>query len=84
MAGLQTEGRNMKTVTSTTGQPLEELARQLVNTDLEMARYPDDQSDTDIVEEYMTRVSLYKGWHLWSNSDDCFRHTKYACILHIF
>jgi hypothetical protein len=50
MAGLQTEGRNMKTVTSTTGQPLEELARQLVHTDLEMARYPDDQSDTDIVD----------------------------------
>lgn len=55
MAGLQTEGRNMKTVTSTTGQPLEELARQLVHTDLEMARYPDDQSDTDIVEKYMKK-----------------------------
>ena len=70
MAGLQTEGRNMKTVTSTTGQPLEELARQLVHTDLEMARYPDDQSDTDIVEEYMNRVSLYKGQHPWCHKTD--------------
>ena len=70
MAGLQTEGRNRKTVTSTTGQPLEELARQLVHTDLEMARYPDDQSDTDIVEEYMNKVSLYKGQHPWCHRID--------------
>ena len=57
-AGNQTEGR--KTVTSHTGQPLEELARQLVATDQEMARYPDDQSDKSSVEEFMTRVSLIK------------------------
>ncbi|XP_052102217.1 golgin subfamily B member 1-like isoform X2 [Mytilus californianus] len=49
-AGLQTEGR--KTVTSMAGQPLEELAKQMVNTDLHMARYPDDQSDDSMVDEY--------------------------------
>ncbi|XP_063434418.1 golgin subfamily B member 1-like isoform X3 [Mytilus trossulus] len=51
-AGLQTEGR--KTVTSMAGQPLEELTKQMVSTDLHMARYPDDQSDDSMVDEYIT------------------------------
>jgi hypothetical protein len=38
--------------------------------DLEMARYPDDQSDTDIVEKYMKKVSLYKGQHAWCHRTD--------------
>ncbi|XP_076104970.1 uncharacterized protein LOC143073368 isoform X3 [Mytilus galloprovincialis] len=51
-AGLPTEGR--KTVTSMAGQPLEELTKQMVSTDLHMARYPDDQSDDSMVDEYIT------------------------------
>ncbi|XP_076104975.1 uncharacterized protein LOC143073368 isoform X8 [Mytilus galloprovincialis] len=55
-AGLPTEGR--KTVTSMAGQPLEELTKQMVSTDLHMARYPDDQSDDSMVDEYITPVEL--------------------------
>lgn len=55
-AGLPTEGR--KTVTSMAGQPLEELTKQMVSTDLHMARYPDDQSDDSMVDEFITPVSF--------------------------